>query len=55
MTAKVTAPSPDPPDVSNVIAVPTLPISIAYKIVSVAWPTGAAVNVNVLGSLVAAR
>jgi hypothetical protein len=37
MTAKVTAPSPDPPDVSNVIAVPAVPISIQFETSSVAW------------------
>jgi hypothetical protein len=35
--AKVTAPSPDPPDVTNVIAVPAVPVSVVFDTVSVAW------------------
>jgi hypothetical protein len=55
VTAKVTAPSPDPPDVSSAMFVPAVPVSVVFDTVSVAWATGAAVNVNVLGSLVASK
>ncbi len=61
VTVKVTALSPEPPNVSSVIAVPAVLVSVVFDTVSVAWAwawawaTGAAVNVNVFAALVAAR
>ena len=51
---KVTAPSPDPPDVVSVIALPTVPVSDVFVTDNLAWATGT-MNVNVVGALVAAR
>jgi hypothetical protein len=55
VTVKVTAPSPDPPDVTSVIAVPAVPVSVVFDTVSVARKAAEAVNVKVFAALVAAR
>jgi hypothetical protein len=57
VTVKVTAPSPDPPDVVSGIFVPAGPVSVVFDTVSVAWATAAmaAVNAKGVGALVASR
>jgi hypothetical protein len=39
VTVKVTAPSPEPPSVASVIAVPAVPVSVVFDTVSVDWAT----------------
>jgi hypothetical protein len=44
VTAKVTAPVPDPPDVASAIAVPIVPVSGVFDTVNVSW--AASMNVT---------
>jgi hypothetical protein len=53
VTAKLTAPSPDPPDDVSVIAVPAVPVNVVFVTDSVAWD--AAVKLNVFTALVACK
>ena len=53
-TSYLTIPVPDPPAVISQNYVPTVPVRVVFDTVSAAWATHA-VNVNVLGSLVALR
>jgi hypothetical protein len=51
VAAKLTAPSPDPPEAVSVIAVPAVPVNVVFATVSVSWD--AAVKLNVFTALVA--
>jgi hypothetical protein len=52
---KVRVPVPDPPDVSSVIAVPAVPVSVVFDTVSVAWAVTGPVNKKVSVVLMVAK
>ena len=49
VTAKETAPDPDPPETVTGIGVPARPVVVVFEIANAAW--GAAVKVNMTGAL----
>jgi hypothetical protein len=55
VTGKATSPVPDPPVVVRVNSSPSTDVSTVFDTDSVAWASGAALNVNVVGALVASR
>jgi hypothetical protein len=52
VTAKVTAPVPDPPDVGKVIGLPVIPVVVVFVTVSTSWTLE---KLKVLDPLIASR
>jgi hypothetical protein len=52
VTAKVTAPVPDPPDVVKVIGLPVIPVVVVFDTVSTSWTLE---KLKVLDPLIASR